>query len=110
MKRLSVTNLSLENNLPTFQLNAPVMIRAKVKEVQTSAAIYSHALLRILVIGGQRSVRVTPPSLPPHHSGPAIICTSFTFALMTAGAFSRNVGKLFSKLKLLTDNLYAAAN
>ena len=32
--------------------------------------------------------------------------TSFTFALMTTGAFSRNVGKkLFSELKLVTDNL-----
>ena len=29
----------------------------------------------------------------------------FTFALMTTGAFSRNVGKLFSELKLVTDNL-----
>jgi len=32
---------------------------------------------------------------------------------MMTGAFSRNVGKLFSKLKLVTDNLfsiYAAAN
>jgi len=27
-ERLSVTNLSSENNLPTFQLNAPVVIRA----------------------------------------------------------------------------------
>ena len=31
--------------------------------------------------------------------------TPFTFALMTTGAFSRNVGKLFSELKLVTDNL-----
>ena len=57
-RRLSVTNLSSENNLPTFWLNAPVVIRAK-------------------------------------------------------GAFSQNVSKLFSKLKLVTDNLlsiYAAAN
>ena len=29
----SVTNLSSENNLPTFPLNAPVVIMAKVKEV-----------------------------------------------------------------------------
>ena len=28
-RRLSVTNLSSENNLPTFRLNAPVVIRAK---------------------------------------------------------------------------------
>ena len=44
-ERLSVTNLSSENKLPTFRLNAPVIIRMKVKEVQTNAAIYSHALL-----------------------------------------------------------------
>ena len=57
-----VTNLSSENNLLTFRLNAPVMIRAKV---------------------------------------------------MMTGAFSQNVGKLFSELKLVTDNLlfiYAEAN
>ena len=29
----------------------------------------------------------------------------FTFTLMMTGAFSRNVGKLFSELKLVTDNL-----
>ena len=28
-RRLSVTNLSLENNLPKFRLNAPVVIRVK---------------------------------------------------------------------------------
>ena len=32
---------------------------------------YSHALLRIHTIGGQKSVRITPPSLPTHHSSPA---------------------------------------
>ena len=37
-ERLSVTNLSSENNLPTFQLNAPVVIRAKVKEVRNNVA------------------------------------------------------------------------
>ena len=30
----------------------------------------------------------------------------FTFSLMTTGAFSRNVSKLFSELKLVTDNLF----
>ena len=62
---------SSENNLPTFRLNAQVIIRAKVKEVQTNITIDSHTLLRIHVIGGQRSVRIAPPSLPPHHSNPA---------------------------------------
>ena len=102
-ERLSVTNLSSENNLPMFRLNAPVVIRAKVKKVRTNIAIYSHALLRIQVIGGQRLVRIAMNSN---------VCNSFTFSLMTTGAFSRNAGKLFSKLKLVTDNLslYAAAN
>ena len=31
--------------------------------------------------------------------------TPFTFALMTTGAFSQKVSKLFSELKLVTDNL-----
>jgi len=31
---LSVTNLRLKNNLLTFQLNAPVVIRAKVKKCE----------------------------------------------------------------------------
>ena len=52
--RLSVTNLSSENNLQMFQLNAPVVFRVKV---------------------------------------------------MMTGGFSRNVSKLFSELKLVTDNL-----
>ena len=34
MKRLSVTNFSSENNLPTFRLNAPVVIRVKVKRCE----------------------------------------------------------------------------
>ena len=41
------------------------------KEVRTNVAIYSHVLLRIGIIGGQRSVRIAPPSLPPYHRGPA---------------------------------------
>ena len=35
LHRISVTNLSSENNLPTFWLNAPVVIRAKVKRCKT---------------------------------------------------------------------------
>ena len=31
---------------------------------------------------------------------------NFPVALMTTGAFSQNVGKLFSELKLVTDNLF----
>ena len=47
------------------------MLQGESEEVWTNAAIYSHALLRISVIRGQRSVRIAPPSLPPHQSGPA---------------------------------------
>ena len=32
-EKLSAINLSLENNLPMFRLNAPVVIRVKVKKV-----------------------------------------------------------------------------
>ena len=53
-RRLSDTNFSSENDLPTFRLNAPVVIRAK---------------------------------------------------LVTTGAFSPTVSKLFFELKLVTDNL-----
>jgi len=34
-----------------------------------------------------------------------VICYQLEFALMKTGAFSRNVSKLFSELKLITDNL-----
>ena len=54
-----------------FRLNVPVVIRVKVKDVLTNVVIYGHALLRMHVIGGQRSVRIASPSLPPHHSSPA---------------------------------------
>ena len=38
--------------------------------------------------------------------GSASLCLHlFTFALMTTGAFSRNIGKSFSELQLVTDNL-----
>ena len=33
-RRLSVTNLSSENNLLTFRLNGPVIIRVKVKKCE----------------------------------------------------------------------------
>ena len=71
MKRLSVTNFSSENNLPTFRLNAPIIFRAKSEEVKTNIAIHSHALLRIHIHRRSKVVRIAPPSLPPHHSNPA---------------------------------------
>ena len=57
------------NNLPTFW-QCSSHHQGESEEVWTNSAIYSHALLRIHVIGGQRSVRIAPPSLPPHHSSP----------------------------------------
>ena len=67
--------LELGNNLPMFQLqlNAPVVIRVKVKKgEQTLLFIPMHYWgLMHYIIGGQRLVRIAPPSLPPHHSSPA---------------------------------------
>ena len=51
-RRLSVTNFSSENNLVAFRLNAPVVIRAKVRRCEQTLLIYSHALLRIQVATG----------------------------------------------------------
>jgi len=78
----------------------------KVKEVRTNVAIYSHALLKDTC--HQRSkVGEDSSSLPAScdYKYPHFICTSFTFGLMTTRAFSRNGGKLSSKLKLVSDNL-----
>ena len=45
-KSLSVTNLSSENNLPTFRLNAPVVIRVKLDHsVETSASYFQLKLV-----------------------------------------------------------------
>ena len=42
-----------------------------------------------------------------HGSGQELLVrTSFTFTLMTNRVFSQNVSKLFSKLKLVTGNLF----
>ena len=40
--------------MPTFRLNVSVVIRVKLKKCEHKTAIYSYALLRIHVIGGQR--------------------------------------------------------
>ena len=47
------------------------MLQGESEEVWINTAIYSHALLRMHVIGVQRSVWIALPFLPPHHSGPA---------------------------------------
>ena len=43
----------------------------KWKKCERYYLYYSHALLRIHVIGSQKSVRIEPPSLPSDHSSPA---------------------------------------
>ena len=70
-RRLSVTNLSSENNFADVSTECSSRHQGEVKEVRNNVAIYSHALPRIHIIGGQRSVRIAPPSLPLHHTGPA---------------------------------------
>ena len=58
IKRWSVTNLSLENNLPFFQLNAPIIITTK----STNKHCYLQpCTIEVHVIGGQRSVIIGPP-------------------------------------------------
>ena len=112
LKRLSSTNFSWENNLPTFQLNAAVIIKAKVKRyIQTNIAIYSHVLLRIHVIGGQRSVRIAPPSRLMHRlSWDCIACTWNTWQHMCilswqlAKQTQVSLLYLFSFLKLLPES------
>ena len=37
------------------------------------------------------------------------VCLHFFTIAMTTGAFSQNVGKLFSKLKVVTDNFFIYA-
>ena len=68
MKKIwSVTNLSSENSLLMFRLKSS----RHQSEVWTNTTIYNHTLLRMCIIRGQRLVMIVPPSLPPHHSGPA---------------------------------------
>ena len=65
-----------------FQLNTPVVIRPKVKKSeQTLLFTYSHALLRIHIISGQRSVRIVPLSLPSLHGSPATRDIQFSISV-----------------------------
>ena len=64
-------------------------------------------VLKAVVSSQKRQNEIISPgesAIIADHNGTFII-VSFTFALMTTGAFSRNIGKLFSELKLVTDNL-----
>ena len=56
-RRLSVTNYSSQNNLPKFRLNAPVIIRAKVKRCEQTLlfiAIHYWGYTSLKVKGGRR--------------------------------------------------------
>ena len=57
--KVSITNL-----LPTFQLSSSVIIKSE--ESMKNTNVCSQALLRIHIVGGQRSVRIAPPFLSPH--------------------------------------------
>ena len=63
--------------------------------------------VHILASSRRRQNEIISPgesAIAADHNG-TFIDASFTFALMTTGAFSRNIDKLFSELKLVTDNL-----
>ena len=51
-------------------------------------------------------MRIAPSSLPPRQ----VDSWTLSFALMTTGAFSQNIGKLFSELTLVTDNFLSPKN
>ena len=68
-RRLSVTTLSSENNLPMFRLNAPVVIRVKVGKVFSELKLVTDNLLNDLglVIKGRQEpegARRSQPYLP----------------------------------------------
>ena len=77
-------------NLPTFGLNAPVIIRAKVKERRTNIATYSHAYHWRSKVSEDCSSLPTSSSHQSSNQGlPTVfVHTSFTFVLMTTGASS----------------------
>ena len=50
-RRLSVTNFSSENNLPTFWLKAPVVIRVKVKRCELFIAMHNWGYTSLEVKG-----------------------------------------------------------
>ena len=64
--RLSVTNS--EENFAKVSTKCPSCHQSESEEVWTNTTIYTNALH---VIGGQRLIRIAPPSLLPHHSGTA---------------------------------------
>ena len=56
MERLSVTNLSLRNNLPTFRLNTPVVIRAKPTGVFSRNIDKLHVFSELKLVTGNLSL------------------------------------------------------
>ena len=63
--------LRSENNFLTFRLNAPVVIRAKPKKCERTFLFIAMYYWGYTSFGSRRSVRISPPFLPPHHCGPA---------------------------------------
>ena len=157
-RRLPGTNLSSENNLLTFRINALVIIRVKVKKCEQTLLFIAKLYWGEMSLEVKSRWGLLPPCLPPcflitavHQpalqprwrtgspwlldccdeeagreeefsptvdlqwlTSPVVhgykinsrVCSQFfTFALMTTGAFSQNVGKLFSELRLVPDNL-----
>ena len=92
-RRLSVTNFSSENNLPTFRMNAPVIIRVKVKTTNEEKGDLHHE-----PCGADYPLPHALNVSPSRRTWRQVL-------VMTTGAFSRNIGKLFSELKLVTDDL-----
>ena len=70
-EKVILYQLELGNELADVLTECSSRHQGESEEVRTNSAIYSHALLRIHLIGDQRSVRIGPPTLPPHRSGPA---------------------------------------
>ena len=59
---LSVTNLSSENNFTNIWTESSSHHQSKSEKVRTNVGIYSLALPRVHVTGGQRLVKVTMPN------------------------------------------------
>ena len=56
--------------LPLFRFRVLYWAKTKEQKWGRTGNEASNALLRIHIIGGQKSVRIAPPSLPPHHCSP----------------------------------------
>ena len=62
--------MSLEKKLANISTKCSSHHQAESEKTANKRCYYSHTLLRIHIIGGQRSVKISPPFLL-HHSGSA---------------------------------------